>query len=451
MKIFKLTVLTIVFVSSVVYGGIVTGNITLKGKATGSTLIFGTLMDRNTDFVSIETLPGETGEAVVYKLAKAIVYSDAILEISEWSNTDKEKKLAEMADGDILRLAEFPPGTYFLAGDEKGFGIPQPPLFLSCTYDKTKDEIVLNWENPINSYDYIFFNHRRISGTSTSLRISRQQTIVDINDLDIRVFGVRNNLPSNITAIHIESKGAIQSELFGVPFTDGIAPNWKAWGTGENVEKDAFRQGGKYTNMKMYNPVLSLSTKPFYQIIRGSKNGDVHGIYRKFLGLTPGHTYRIISSLTTLDMNDTTGNNWSVSLCAAYNQTKDKDLTSQQMAGLSAIPNDEKGARVKEIASFGKGRKNTQGKFSVLCSDPASYITLPQDVNTITVWVRFDCNDPNGKIGFSGVRLEDITGNEKIKTLEQIQQEESVQEMKLLNREKAFKLKLGKKPVEPNE
>jgi hypothetical protein len=444
MKIFRLTVLVLVFISSTLYGGdrtggyIMTAEIPFKGKATGGTLILGNVRGRNVDFASVETLPGESGEAVVYKLAKVIAYSDAIFEISEWENIDRERMLANMAQGDILRITNFPLGLYFLAGSEKGFGIPQSPLSLSCTYDKTKDEIVLNWENAIGDYNYIFVNGGRIPGNSTSMRISRQKTGYDVNNLDIRVFGYSNGLPSGVAAVYLEQQGTVQGELFGIPFAD-IAPNWKVWSTGNKVKKNIFEQANKYVDMQSYNPVSSLSTKPFYQVIKGSKDGGSHGIYRKFMGLTPGHTYRIIANLTTLDMNDS--KDWSAALCAAYNQAKDKDLASQQMAGLSVLPDGKKGEKAGEIASFGKGRKNTKGNFSIVCSDANSCITLPQDVNTITVWVRFNCNDPNGKVGFSGVKLEDITDNRNIKTLEQIQQEESLQEINLINKEKTLKMK----------
>ena len=458
MKTFKLAILVLILAFSITYshgrpgGYIMTANIPLKGKATGGTLILGNVEARNSNFACVETLPGESGQSVVYKLAKAIAYSDDIFEISRWDNINRERMLADMTDGDTLRIKNFPPGMYFLAGTEKGFGIPRPPLSLSCTYYKAKDEITLNWINPPDNYDYIYVRmfktgfmpagSRRLDGNSTSTTFNRKQTPFDVNDLDVRVFGFRNTLPSNLAVIHLSNNGNCQDELFGVPFTDGIAPNWKAWSTGDKIEKNAFEQYDKYSKLRLYYNLRALSTKPFYQVIKGSATGNVHGIYRKFMGLKPGHTYRIIAGLSTLDMNSIEIE-WSASLCATYNRGTDK-LNAKQFAGLSALPNGKKGASAGQIASFGKNKGTTKGKFSIVGGNAETHITLPDGVDTITVWIRFDCKDPNGKIGFSGVRLEDITASKNIKTLEQISHEEFLQERSLMNREKALKLEKSK-------
>ncbi|GAI80678.1 unnamed protein product [marine sediment metagenome] len=51
------------------------------------------------------------------------------------------------------------------------------------------------------------------------------------------------------------------------------------------------------------------------------------GVKRKFLGLTPGHTYRVSARLNTLEMDSGQGD-WSVSLHAAYNPPGGADLTT---------------------------------------------------------------------------------------------------------------------------
>jgi hypothetical protein len=109
------------------------------------------------------------------------------------------------------------------------------------------------------------------------------------------------------------------------------------------------------------------------------------------------------------------------------------------LAGLSALPNGEKGIQAGEITSFGKAKSDTRGKFLILGSDTSTHITLPDDVNSITVWVKFKCNNPNSKIGFSGVKLEDITENRNMKTLEQIRQEENYQEAELIRLKKTHR------------
>jgi hypothetical protein len=442
MRMFKLLMFIMVTIVSTVYGDsrgsfVTTADFTFKGKANGGTLFLCNIMARNAPFAYIETSPGESGESVVYRMAKEIAYTDAIFDHSHYKNFDKELALENMAKWNTLKISGLP-GDYFVAGTEKGFDIPMPPLFLSCLYDEATDEIILNWENSSSVCDYILvrlfwteFDHmgsRRVENSSTSLRISKKDIPVDINDLDVRVFGFRNNLPSNLSIIRLTNKGTCQSEEFGVPFTNNIVPNWKVWTVNKEIDTKVFEMGDKFGKTSMYNPALSISTKPFYQVIKGSESGDNYGIYRKFLGLTPGHTYRVIAGLTTLDMNSI-NEDWSFSVYAAYNYSK-KDFTAKQFVGLSALPNGKKGPKAGEIASFGKNNKDTKGKFTIVGSDANSCITLPKDVNEITIWVKFNCKNPNGKVGFSGVKLEDVTDKQGVKTIEQIQQEEQYQEKK---------------------
>jgi len=450
--------------------GILKTRMPLKGKASGGKLVLGIARGRNARFVSVETLPGEPAEHVAEKLAYAIADSNGSFYYrGPGSKHDRKKsKRFYISDDNVLTPIGVV-GDYFFAGTEEGLGIPRPPSSLSCSYDSENDKILLNWINP-QKYDVIVirlnWHHgdgiRRefIDGNQTFHIIDRKKINIDVNDLNIWIVGLvgspfsaivdNGGIPAGGAAIHLSEEGRCQEEIHGIPFSSGILPNWNKWGTEQEINSGAFEEGEKFGKLSYFKEDLTISSKPFYQVIKGSKAGNVHGIYRKFMGLAPGHTYRIIADLTTLDMNSAE-NDWSVSLCAAYNRGGD-DLTAEQLAGRFALPNGKKGEKAGAIASFGKGKGNTQGKFAILSSDADTYITLPQDVNTITVWVRFDCKDPNGRVGFSGVKLEDITGNENIKTLEQIQQEENLQEAKLLKwEEAALRAKAAKKPTEPNQ
>jgi hypothetical protein len=57
---------------------------------------------------------------------------------------------------------------------------------------------------------------------------------------------------------------------------------------------------------------------------------------------------------------------------------------------------------------------------------------LPAGLDTITVWVRFSCSDPNGKVGFSGVKLEDLTEIKNPKSPAEVIAEENAVEIDLL-------------------
>jgi hypothetical protein len=127
---------------------------------------------------------------------------------------------------------------------------------------------------------------------------------------------------------------------------------------------------------------------------------------------------------------DAVKSGWSVSLHAAPTAPEAKDLTVQQLAGLAPLPDGRSGLQAGQIASYGPG-ETTKGNFSLVFSgeNPAagaqgSNITMPAGVDALTVWVKFNCSTPNGKVGFSGVKLEDISAISDIKTTEQILAEE---------------------------
>lgn len=445
-------------------------NIPFKGSATGGTLILGHVASPHYVHIHsayINTSAGESAEAVVKHLARAVVYSDAIFARSSIS-PNAEALVARFAQGSTLSLIGSN-NNYLLAGTETGLGIPKPPLCLSCSYDKKPGTIEVKWINPPDDFGYdsilIRWRHRsippdtRLSGggqvvngklTSYTIKIP-----AEVNDLDVDVWlsGFRhempvdemradtvpllaNALPSNAAAIHVTGNGYCQEETYGIPFTAGVAPSWSPWSTPVQVDTAGFEQGDKYAGVRRYQPVKALSTKPFYQVIKAPLNGVVHAVYRKFLGLTAGHTYRLTACLSTLDMDSIKGD-WAFSLHAAPTPNG-KDLSVEQLAGLVALPDGRRGPEVGRIAFYGPAN-TTRGDFALVFSGKdapggfeSSHITLPPGVDTITVWVRFSCSDPNGKVGFSGVKLEDLTAIKNPKSPAEIIAEENAAEVELL-------------------
>jgi hypothetical protein len=444
--------------------------IPFKGNATGGKLVIGYIPDPHsvhTSMVSIDTSAGESADSAVNRLATAVTSSDAI-----FSNLSKNPEYAEtmrkeMAQGSTLSILGLL-SHYILAGTETGLGIPKPPLSLSCSYNNQARTIDVRWINPsgICQYDSlrIIWRYKSLKetlgssgGGAKSIWDTPTNFIIkvpaEVNDLDTDIWikGLRhempieemrsksiplsdNVVPSNATAIHLTSNGYGQEETYGIPFFAGVAPNWTAWGTAARVNKAAFEQGDKYAGLRRYEPVRALLTKPFYQIIKAPPKGAVHGVYRKFLGLTPRHSYRLTACLTTLDMDSVKGD-WSLCLCATHNGPGGEDLTTQQLAGQASLPDGTSGPGAGRIAYYGP-----RGDFELVFSGErgaspeqmSSNITLPAGVDTITVWVRFRCSDRDGKVGFSGVKLEDISAISNPKSPEQIVQEEDEHEMRLM-------------------
>jgi hypothetical protein len=444
--------------------------IPFKGNATAGTLVIGYKTGRNANFVSINTSADESAESVVNRLARAIAYSNAIYDFSRVrGGVNRDAIAAKMGLGSTLQYGGFP-GEYFLAGSQTGLGIPRPPLCLTCSYDEQAEKFELRWINPPSEYDCItimwhYDNSDKgggdfFPGTPVTFAFDKP---ADVNglDLDVWLMGFRhdiapdvmvansiplgsNAIPSDITAIHVTGNGYCQEETYGIPFFAGIAPNWAAWSTAAKPDKAAFEQGSKYVSLDpdlhadlpAYYP-RGLLTKPFFQVIKAPAEGVVHGVYRKFLGLTPGHTYRLTACLTTLEM-DSIKADWSYSLCATHNGPNGKDLTVQQLAGLAPLPDGTSGPQAGRIAFYSQGN-TTKPDFAIVFTGAnatvgpqSSHITLPAGADTITVWVRFSCSDPKGKVGFSGVRIEDITAIENPKSPEQILLEENEEEAKFL-------------------
>jgi hypothetical protein len=386
--------------------------IRLQGSATGGELILAQTSGRNPRFVAINTSPGESGQSVVGRLVEAFGATDPF----NWKLSQDQTQVT--ASGGKLEGLVGPKGYYFLAGTEKGLGIPEPPLSLSCSYDSTKDQILLQWENPSGEYDSIFVLRRwsispmfglPIPGTSTSFALDMKECTWDANNADIWLIGFRDNTPSNAAAINLS--GRSQDERFGIPFTGGVAPNWTTFAMGE-ANAVQFEQGirERFVSKRGYsNSIEHPATKPFYQLIKITSPDAIGGVKRKFLGLAPGHTYRVSARLSTLEMDSDDGE-WSVSLHATYNQPGGVDLTSEQLSGLAMLPDGSKGAEAGRIAFYGtelttKGTWEERSTGKEWRGTAAPDIVLPLGSDTITVWLR--CRGV-GSFGIDWVKLEDL-------------------------------------------
>jgi len=383
-----------------------------QGVASGGSLIMAETSNRNARFFSIETQARESAESVVNRLAEYIDENNPF----EWGGFRTGQKRITAEGGILGGLV----GGYMFAGTETGLGIPEPPSSVSCSYDQSKDQILVNWTNPPGGYDYIcvlmnWHNYDRAGGgrapsQSTSFVIDRKKykNLIDLNDLDVWVIGIRNGLPSNAGAIHVSGNGGIQEELFGIPFKNGVAPNWKAWSlsTAPDREHFACRIEKNLTvavaKDRRYNPIQNAAAKPFKQILTVPAQGGTVGIWRKFLGLIPEHIYKVSARLSTLEM-DPNDKDWSFSLHVAHNGPNRADLTVEQLGGLATLPDGSTGPATGRIVAYGPGA-TTNGKW-VKCSTD---ITLPAGIGTITVWVRHSGSDSTG-VGIDWIRIEDLS------------------------------------------
>jgi hypothetical protein len=389
-----------------------TTEITLKVNAKGGVLTLIHIINRNSRCVSISTQPGESSESVATRLAAIINDSNPF----GWGGGHFEV-IAKDSSFTLLGA----PGTYAFAGTETGLGIPEPLTSLSGKYDMDNKQVILNWQNPASCFDKIFIvrcglpgpNFRMITG-------SDEKYVYELGNWEIRpnyyfcVIGTRDGVPSSPGAIYLDNNS--QQELFGIPFTNGVAPNWTTWVMGGEKNAVQFEQGIREefikTKGRAYNSITHPATKPFFQVIKVTSPNAVAGVKRKFLGLTPGHTYRISARLNTLEM-DSAKENWSFSLHATYNAPGEADLAVEQLSRLAALPDGSKGAAAGRIALY-EPRLTTNGTWEERSTGKewrgsvAPDITLPNGVDTITVWVRYSGSISTG-VGIDWVKIEDLS------------------------------------------
>ncbi|MDD5326544.1 MAG: hypothetical protein PHY02_01870 [Phycisphaerae bacterium] len=386
---------------------------TFTEKASGGTLIMWDNLNRNAPYVVIETVAGESAETAIARLANVIEETNPFhWGITPMSARKFKERIVTSSGGELQGLVGSC-GSYLFAGTETGLGIPRPPHSLTANYDPKLKKIALKWLNPPGGYDEIriVFNWSNydhaggdgLAGDAESYVIDLDKIPANTGDLDILVFGIRNDIPSNAAAIHINNN--IQEELYGFPFSSGLAPNWQRWSLDANEAGIKPQMGirNELTDVKgrRYNSIETADKKPFYQIIESSVQGGTGGVYRKFIGLTPGHTYRVKARMAAL--SELKGKKQSVSVHASAGCA----LSPRQMAGLDALPCGKKGSAACKLKNA-DSKTITKGKYGEYSDD----ITLPQDSNSITVWLRYTGKGA-GSVGLDWISLEDLSAKTK--------------------------------------
>jgi len=190
-------------------------------------------------------------------------------------------------------------------------------------------------------------------------------------------------------------------------------PNWVGWSTSPHLADQVYSQGVRPNGNKEVELVtatgerrsISVRTaegKPFYQIVK-TKTAEVQaGIWRKWLGLVPGHKYRVYVRLNTLAMDQNT-NDWSLSFHVAATDTKGTDFTTEQFAGKAPLPDGSQGPEAARIALYGPG-KTTKSQWVTNTVD----IVLPPGVDTLATWLRHSGKDSTG-VGMDWIKVEDLS------------------------------------------
>ncbi|MBN1505196.1 MAG: hypothetical protein JW955_00020 [Sedimentisphaerales bacterium] len=414
-------------------------NVKLNGVAKGGELVLLEMLNSSPRYIKINTQAGESAEVVIARMAAAInKVSPFNPDLPQARVLDEKGQMVRgdlipivRAEGNLLKSFGGAPGSHVFAGTETGLGIPPPPTSLSISYNPQTQEVSLHWENPNEPYDAVRNNFGGIQDgnvTTASAQSGppRKQDIPpgliargrlrDNKGLRrFHVIGCRDGVLSNAAVITLNYEDNSQEELDALPFTGGIAPNWRRWSSGE-TQMLLLEQGVK-GEWKRFDQepkaALAPGDKPLYQVIKTRSVAVTGGVCRKFLGLKPGHTYRLWTRINTFEM-DKAEENWSFSFHAIPHDSK-LTLTPEQMAGTAPLPDGSSGGKAGQIVYYGPGA-TTKGQFAECrtgeqgSDSQARDITLPPGAEVITVWFRLSGAAASG-VGFDWIKLKDVTAS----------------------------------------
>jgi hypothetical protein len=379
-----------------------TTDITLNGTAQGGVLSLSELIAVDAGFVSVATTQGESAEMVLNRLADEVCRSSSF----NWHRPLLPRPPYVKVTGNTLTL----PLTglrYCYSGTDKGLVSLKPLLSVSGSFDVEKHQVSLSWINPPDQYDAIDVGGQTLPPNATNCVYACDPSEREHISFGL-VRGKRGDIFSPPASIIINTNS--QEELDTFPFYMGLAPNWSYWSDSTNTDAVKCEQGIK--------PDVDMAVrgdpwdKPLYQIIKTTQSGVQGGVWRRFLGLKPGHTYKVEVRLNTLQM-DTCTNAWAFSFHAAQDNPDGSGLIVAQMAGQAALPNGSKGPEAGRVALYEPG-VTTKGQWKKRSTDtPGSgleikNITLPKDVTSITVWLRHSGANSTG-VGMDWVKLTDVT------------------------------------------
>lgn len=378
-------------------------DIALNGTAKGGVVSFMEVAPIEAGFVSVVTTQGESAEVVLQRLVDEIVRSDPF----NWHNSPESRRYWMKIAGNTLTLPSVG-WRYCFSGIDKGFAIPKPVLSVSGSYDAERQQVSLSWINPPETYDVIQVGSLTFPPNTTNCEYKCQLGKRKHMSFGL-VRGKRGETLSPPASVIINTNS--QEELDTFPFYMGIAPNWSSWS--DNTDADAVKceQGIKAdVDMRVRGDPWD---KPLYQVIKTTQTGVQGGVWRRFLGLKPGHTYKVEVRLNTLQMDACT-NVWSFSFHASHDNPDGEGLTVAQMAGNAALPDGSKGSAAGCVARYEPG-VTTKGEWKKRSTDKPGpgleikNITLPENVTSITVWLRHSGADSTG-VGMDWIRLEDLSG-----------------------------------------
>ena len=371
-------------------------DVMLTGTASGGIVYLVDTTSPEGEYVAVKTRRGELAESVIERLVEELHWqSENQGRTGRYPPPSGDSTV--QASGKMIKGLNSVLGTYAIAGTDDGLGIPRPPLFLSGRYDPVSNKVIYRWENPPGAYDEPTWRDLKSIGSNTTTRIMEPH-FMGIGVGEMRIVGLRGQTPSDLGVITVGTN--FQEEIRSAPFYCGVMPNWSSWCSIDGTNSTKYEQGIR-RNLNYGDYPFTPDGKPFYQIVKTKTTNGAAGIWRKWLGLMPGHKYRVYVRLNTLAMDNST-NNWSLSFHVAANVPDGTAFTTDQLTGKAPLPDGSHGLDAAQMVTYGPGH-TTHGGWVCSTMD----IVLPPKVDTITTWLRHTGADSTG-VAMDWIKVEDL-------------------------------------------
>lgn len=391
-----------------------TSTVRLRGRSAGGTLTLMMAPGGNYPYVQVTNEAGDDCSTILGLLAQQLAKSPACKQ-----SYGNRPVLEVLQDGLVLSggmRTGNSCSSWILGGTDQGFQIPEAPSAVSASF--SSNVVTLKWTNPAQGYDAIAIVYgsdpwRVLPGNATSYVHdlstgwpSRRPTISH----PYVVVGYSQGVPSNGAGVHLWYH-IQQNSPMNVPFTQGVAPNFRSWLTNSSsIELLKFEQG-ELPGMGPGRDVRSFSGNGFYQSLKG-QGTFAGGVSRRFIGLTPGHAYRMSARMNTFEAES---GNWAFTFHAAHNPSNGKELTALQMAGTEPLPDGTSGRDAGLIARYDRLSYTEGAWFTRSTANPApgkliGDIRLPEGVDSITLWFRLEGRELTNtvSVGLDSVTIEDL-------------------------------------------
>lgn len=386
-----------------------TSSISLHGISSGGVLTLMKAPAWNLPYVMVTNSTGESAASVLSRIA---------LELANCSSCPEYYGRIPIREVTESNLVIFGAPQWIFGGTECGFSIPDPPQAPSISFDTATKKVRFRWANPPGGFDSVAIVHHGITlvvlpGNTTEY-VHTWGGVTDAGfpsaDFAMSVRGEKDGTPSNAAGVRLRNHTQ-QESLMNVPFTRGIAPGFELW-TYDTPTGNISLDEGRLPGMVPKADVREVQGKGFYQLIHGRGRGH-GGVLRRFVGLSPAHTYRVSARLS---VSDGARGDWAYSFHAAANPSGGVRPSEAQLAGVAQLGNGMKGPAAAQVARYDSAHY-TNGQWATRSSgvpgtdNVVGDITLPPGSDSITVWFRLEGSGAaEATVAFDSLTIEDLGG-----------------------------------------